>query len=601
VFVSIAAPFLALPVTLLVIRALLKWPRASARLSAAPSADRWHSAPTPTFGGVGIFAGFGAAVGAALLFDGIASSGEVAAILGGCAILFAAGLVDDVRPLHPLAKLGLQVLAAVLVLSSEISVEVVDDEALGWALGIVWLVGITNAFNLLDNMDGLAASMGFVTSGFFALAAATVNPNRDIFVVSAAVALACAAFLPFNLRPRKPAAVFMGDSGSQVLGLALGSLGLAATYKVAGTTLATLVLPLLVLAVPMLDTGLVTVLRLLEGRPVSQGGRDHASHRLVYRGLSEKRAVLLLTAIATGLGATSLAYMVLDNGRITVVGVLLSFALLLQFASFLSDAQQGDEAVPSTYRVHWRRLVEVVVDGALVTTAFYLAYLIHVDGNGTVNQRHLFIVTLPILLAARFLAFVPFGLYRSVWRYAGARDAAAVFAAVAVSELVAFAVIEATRDFGDFPTSIFVTDALLCGLLVGAARFGERAFAAVVAGIAGRGHQRRVLVVGAGRSGRSLLRELRESPNERVVGFVDDDPRLRNRRIHGVRVAGGSDEIETVLERTGAGAVVVTIPDAAADRLSAIVSACERADVPVTFVQRRFTDLPPALAEAPLR
>ena len=100
----------------------------------------------------------------------------------------------------------------------------------------------------------------------------------------------------------------------------------------AGTTLATLVLPLLVLAVPMLDTGLVTVLRLLEGRPVSQGGRDHTSHRLVYRGLSEKRAVLLLTAIATGLGATSLAYMVLDNGRITAVGVLLSFALLLQFA-----------------------------------------------------------------------------------------------------------------------------------------------------------------------------------------------------------------------------------------------------------------------------
>ena len=82
------------------------------------------------------------------------------------------------------------------------------------------------------------------------------------------------------------------------------------------------------------------MLRVLEGRPVSQGGRDHTSHRLVYRGLSERRAVLLLTAIATGLGATSLAYMVLDNGRITAVGVLLSFALLLQFGSFLSDAQR---------------------------------------------------------------------------------------------------------------------------------------------------------------------------------------------------------------------------------------------------------------------
>ena len=415
------------------------------------------------------------------------------------------------------------------------------------------------------------------------------------------MALACAGFLPFNLRRGKPAAVFMGDSGSQVIGLALGALGLAATYKVAGTTLATLVLPLLVLAVPMLDTGLVAILRLLEGRPVSQGGRDHTSHRLVYRGISEKRAVLLLIAIATGLGATSLAYMVLDNGRITAVGVLLSFALLLQFASFLSDAQQGDETTLSSYRLHWRRLVEVVVDGALVTTAFYVAYLIAVEGNGTINQRHLFVVTLPILLAARFLTFVPFGLYRSVWRYAGARDALSVVAAVAVSELVAYAVIDATRDFGDFPTSIFVTDALLCALLVGAARFGERAFAVLLAGIAGRSHQRRVLIVGAGRSGRSLLRELRETPNERVVGFVDDDPRLRGRRIHGVRVAGGSSEIASALERTDAAAVVITIPEAPAERLSAIVQACERAEVPVTFVQRRFTELPPALAEAPLR
>jgi UDP-GlcNAc:undecaprenyl-phosphate/decaprenyl-phosphate GlcNAc-1-phosphate transferase len=599
--VSIAAPFLALPVTLIVIRALLRSPRVAALLSAAPSADRWHTATTPTFGGIGIFSGFAAAVGAALAFGGIASTDDVAAILGGCAILFVAGLVDDIRALHPLVKLGLQVVAAALVLSSGISVEIVDDNTLAWVLGVLWLVGMTNAFNLLDNMDGLAASMGLVASGFFTIAAATVNPNRDIFVVAAALALACAAFLPFNLRRTKPAAIFMGDSGSQVIGLALGSLGLAATYKVVGTTLATLVLPLLVLAVPLLDTGLVTVLRLLEGRPVSQGGRDHTSHRLVYRGLSEKRAVLLLTAIATGLGATSLAYMVLDNGRITAAGVLLSFALLLQFGSFLSDAQQADDAELSALHVHWRRLVEVVVDGALVTAAFYAAYVVAVEGSGTINQRHLFIVTLPILLAVRFLTFVPFGLYRSVWRYAGARDAAFVLGAVVVSEALAFAVIDATRDFGDFPTSVFVIDALLCALLIGAARFGERAFVGLVAGLAGRSNQRRVLIVGAGRSGRSLLRELRETPDERVVAFLDDDPRLRGRRIHGVRVAGPSSSVADAIGRTDADAVMVTIPGAPAERLAAISEACEQAGVPIQFVQRRFTESPPALAEAPLR
>jgi UDP-GlcNAc:undecaprenyl-phosphate GlcNAc-1-phosphate transferase len=341
--------------------------------------------------------------------------------------------------------------------------------------------------------------------------------------------------------------------------------------------------------------------RLLAGRPGSPGGRDHTSHRLVYRGLSEKRAVLLLAAIATGLGATSLAYMVLDNGRITAIGVLLSFALLLQFASFLSDAQQADDAELSALHVHWRRLVEVVVDGALVTAAFYLAYVVEVGGAGTINQRHLFIVTLPILLAARFLTFVPFGLYRSVWRYAGARDAALVLAAVVISEGLAYLVIDATRDFGDFPTSIFVIDGLLCALLVGAARFGERAFVGLVGGIAGRSHQHRVLIVGAGRSGRSLLRELRETPDERVVGFLDDDPRLRGRRIHGVRVAGPSSSVADAIARTGADSVVVTIPAAPAELLAAIADACEHAGVPIQFVQRRFTETVPALAEAPLR
>src|SRR5438046_1831218 len=146
-------------------------------------------------------------------------------------------------------------------------------------------------------------------------------------VVALAVGLACAGFLPFNLRPGKPAAIFMGDSGSQLLGFALAALGLSASWKAAGTTVATLFLPILVLAVPILDTALVTIVRILEGRPIYQGGRDHTSHRLVYRGLSEKRAVLLLGLIAAGLGGTSLAYNIVGDARLTIAGVLLTFAL----------------------------------------------------------------------------------------------------------------------------------------------------------------------------------------------------------------------------------------------------------------------------------
>ena len=131
---------------------------------------------------------------------------------------------------------------------------------------------MTNAFNLLDNMDGLAATLAAVAAGFFALDTRHfVHGNVEVLALSVAVVLACVGFLPFNLRPGRRAAVFMGDSGSQVLGFALAALGLLASWQVAGTTVATLVLPILVLGIPILDTALVTVLRLLEGRPVAQG------------------------------------------------------------------------------------------------------------------------------------------------------------------------------------------------------------------------------------------------------------------------------------------------------------------------------------------
>jgi UDP-GlcNAc:undecaprenyl-phosphate GlcNAc-1-phosphate transferase len=392
----------------------------------------------------------------------------------------------------------------------------------------------------------------------------------------------------------------MGDSGSQVLGFALAALGLTASWKVAGTTVATLLLPVLVLAVPILDTTLVTVVRLLDGRPVYQGGRDHTSHRLVYHGLSEKRAVVLLAVISAALGATSLFYAVLDNAWVTLIGVLLTFALLVQFASVLSDVERTpglleDRGWLRTFVANPRRLVESLVDFALITASFAVAYYLRLQGGGTSYERHIFLVSLAVLLAVRYAAFIPFGLYRGVWRYAGARDAAAIVGAVLVSEVVAYLILDATQVWGAFPRSIFVIDALVCTVLIGASRFWERAFVRAVSSLTGRGDRRRTLIVGAGRGGRSLLRELRETAGEQVVGFVDDDQRLARRRLQGVPVLGGLMEIESVLAKTRPDTVLVTIPDAPRERLGLVIDACTLAEVPCRFV-RRETDLDPLAA-----
>ena len=283
-------------------------------------------------------------------------------------------------------------------------------------------------------------------------------------LLAAALAFAALGFLPWNFF-RRPAAVFMGDSGSQVLGLVLASAGLMASYKVAGTTVATVVLPLLVLAVPIFDTALVTVMRVAEGRSVAQGGRDHTSHRLVYAGLTERRAVVLLVAVSAGLGLTSLAYAVLDSARITAIGVLLSFAAFVELAMLLADASEERTERHPLAR-HARVLGEIVVDGALVTASFYAAYLAVIVGNGTENQRHVFIVSLPILLAARYIALLAFGLYRPSRPRAGVRETVLVVAAVAVSTVAAFLAVRLTLELHDFPGRIFALDAVLCAILL---------------------------------------------------------------------------------------------------------------------------------------
>jgi UDP-GlcNAc:undecaprenyl-phosphate GlcNAc-1-phosphate transferase len=604
--VSAAVTIAAFPVAALVLWALLRSHavgRLGGRLVAEPTGERWHDQATPSFGGVGIFLGLIAGLGAALAVGVVDSSSELFGVAAGCTILFLAGLADDLFDLAPVMKLAAQFAAAGIVLASGLTVEVVDSEVLGTAIGLVWLVGITNAFNLLDNMDGLAATLAVVACATFAVDSIAREPESLATVLALGLGFACAAFLPFNLRPKRRAAIFMGDSGSQVIGFGLACLALASSWTAAGATLATVLLPLLVLAIPILDTTLVTVRRVLERRPIAQGGKDHSSHRLVYYGLSEQQAVAALALLATLLGLTALAYNVLDNARITAFGVLVSFVVLVQFGSFLTDLEDRSRRSepgpqPSLLRAllsQPRRLVEVLVDFAIICTSFLAAYLLQVDGKGTEVQRAIFLATLPVLLGVRYVLFVLAGIYRRVWRFASPRDLVAIVVATALSVPFTIAIVAKTRSLHDFPLEIFFVDALLCAVLVSASRLALRMAPDLLAATGRRGGER-VLVVGAGRSGRSLVRELRETPEQRVVGFVDDNPKVRRRHVLGVRVLGGLDEIVMLLETSRPNEVLVTIPDVAPERLEALVAACAAAGVPCRLVKRRTeTSRPPLL------
>jgi UDP-GlcNAc:undecaprenyl-phosphate GlcNAc-1-phosphate transferase len=604
---SAAAALIAYPVAALVLYVLLRSSIAE-RFVARPREDRWHKRTTPIIGGVGIFAGLAAGVLAAVAVGAVGGSHEeVLGILAGCAVIFAAGLLDDVFGLPPVAKIVAQLGASAIVLSTGLKVTIVTNHYLAIAIATLWLVGMTNAFNMLDNMDGLAATLAAIAALFFAIDAATLHPNDTVLVVSLALFNACLAFLPFNLRRRGGASIFMGDSGSQVLGFTLAACGIAATLKVAQTTVATILLPLLILAVPILDTTLVTIIRMFEGRPLYQGGRDHSSHRLVYHGLSDRRAVILLATISAALGATSLTYGVIDDKRVTVIGVLLTFAFIVQFASFLADVDRSPTAKPErregrfrSFIIHRRRFVEVVVDGVVIIAAFYGAYVLRLGSDGTSAQWAFMVATVPVLLFVRYLVFIPMSLYRGVWRYADARDAIRVAVAVALSELIAFGFMSASRTRGDFPRAIFVIDAVLCYLLVASSRFWERAAYRGVASLRSSGTRQRALVVGAGRSGRSFARELRETPGVQVVGFVDDDPRLWRRRMLGAPVLGTIDEMREIVAEGRPHVVYVAIPNAASERLEIVTNACHDLGVECHLVRREIETVLPDTEPAPV-
>lgn len=272
-----------------------------------PGGHKSHEVPTPYLGGVAMLVAFsGAVLVASLVRPPPSGLRELAVILSVAVGLSIVGLVDDVRGLGVLIRLGSQAAAAVALWAVGIQVSFSGVTTLDFVVTVVWVVGITNALNLLDNMDGLSAGVTSIAALSFGIIGAL---NGQILVSSLSFALAgCAAgFLRLN---RPPARIYMGDAGSLFLGVLLATIGIKLRFE-APPNVAVLV-PILVLTVPVLDTALVTVARLRHGENPLSGGRDHISHRLVHVGLPVPAAVGLIVAAGLGHGWMALIVSRLD-------------------------------------------------------------------------------------------------------------------------------------------------------------------------------------------------------------------------------------------------------------------------------------------------
>ncbi len=264
-----------------------------------PAARKVHTRPMPLMGGVAIYGAF--IISLALLGDR-AYVREVVGIFAGATLCSVVGLWDDRSSLRPWVKLVAQVFAAGMLTLSGVVIQLPWLGALNPVFSMLWVVGITNAFNLLDNMDGLCGGVAMIASTFFLLFAA-MNGQYLVGALAAATLGACVGFLVYNLNP---ATVFMGDSGALFLGFVLSALAIKLRFPGLSRSLSWMV-PVAVLGLPLFDTTLVTVSRLRRGlNPLTTPGRDHLSHRLVARGMSQREAVLVIYLVSGAFGVMAM-------------------------------------------------------------------------------------------------------------------------------------------------------------------------------------------------------------------------------------------------------------------------------------------------------
>jgi len=277
---------------------------------------RVHNKPIPVMGGLAIYISF---VLGTILYNGILTPSQTGIIIGATVIVIG-GIIDDLKDLRPKYKILIQVIAAICLLVSGISISIVTNPfrefypylSIGWInipVTIIWIVGVTNAFNLIDGLDGLAAGIAFI-SCVTLMIVSMLNGRLEATFLTAVLSGAILGFLPYNFNP---ASIFMGDTGSQLLGFLLAAISIEGAIKSA--TVFIIAVPILAFGLPIYDTLFAMIRRKVNGKSIMQADKGHLHHRLLDMGLSQKQAVVIMYFISAILGGIAIIAMQMSNQR----------------------------------------------------------------------------------------------------------------------------------------------------------------------------------------------------------------------------------------------------------------------------------------------
>ena len=270
-------------------------------------ARRVHNKPMPRFGGIAIYAGI--MVGLAIFAQ---TQRHLSAVMVGCTLIYILGAIDDLKGMKPIVKFAGQVVSASVVFAMGLRINFITNWfgeghmdlgiAVCYIVTVIWLVAITNAVNLVDGLDGLAAGISAISAlsiAYISYIHGWYGPTICMMVLAGA----CIGFLPFNFHPAK---TFMGDGGSQLLGFSIAALSILGTVKSA--TVVAVVIPVLVLGLPIIDTAMAIVRRTIRHQSIASADKEHLHHRILRAGFGQRRAVLLMYSVSGIMGIMAILY-----------------------------------------------------------------------------------------------------------------------------------------------------------------------------------------------------------------------------------------------------------------------------------------------------
>ena len=548
-----------------------------------PAPNRLRVAPTPIWGGIAIWI----SLLLAAAVRGMLTDRTSVILLSAATGAFILGLADDLWRLRPKWKLFGQLTLSFAFLSFAPSIVLTGVRPLDLLISLLWLVGISNAFNLLDNINGLCAGTAVLVAGFQSV--------LFFFRGDIPLALLCLAFvgatLGFLLYNFPVGRIFMGDSGSQFIGFCLAAITLSGIHFSTRNQFGSLLFPLMLMVVPICDTTLVTLTRGIRRRPISVGGTDHLSHRLVAYGFSERGAVLTLWTLSFLGGLVALLTAVYGVSHLITTITLLSVSIAVLGAyltryELYSHSDVSPRAHPLRFPMWLGVSTGILFDVVLIVAAYYTAYLLRFDGSFKSAEIRLFFSSVVELLVIKLVVFLVLGSYRRWWQYFGLKDAFRIGWASVLASLVAIAYFSIGYRFNGFSRVVFILDFLVFTLLALAFRFSFRLFDTFAPG----NHKTNVLIYGANDEGESALHLVTKRYSLRVIGFLDGDEAKKNILIHSVPVVGGLQDLEKLVNRWNVQAVLLT-PSATVELQNRLQSVCQGLGIGLKRLHLELEDL----------